>query len=41
MRLIVASAVLETLESMDMSYPEVSDERRAELASYRDKLAAD
>ncbi|WP_105103601.1 PPK2 family polyphosphate kinase [Microbulbifer pacificus] len=41
MRLIVASAVLEALKSMDMCYPEVSRARRKELKKYREQLAND
>jgi len=41
MRLIVAHAVLEALEQMDMSYPGVSDERAAELAVWRQQLVDD
>lgn len=41
MRLIVADAVLQALDGMDMAYPEVSDERAAELQTYRDQLLAD
>jgi PPK2 family polyphosphate:nucleotide phosphotransferase len=35
MRLIVAQAVLDALEGMDMEYPQVSEERVAELQQYR------
>tara|TARA_R110000823_G_scaffold27609_25_gene80614 strand:- start:35358 stop:36236 length:879 start_codon:yes stop_codon:yes gene_type:complete len=38
MRLIVASAVLDTLQQMDMQYPTVSQEREKELQAYRSKL---
>lgn len=41
MRLIVAQIVLEQLKSLDMRYPEVSDQRREELQGYREKLLAD
>jgi len=41
MRLIVAHAVLDALEQMDMSYPGVSDERAAELAVWRQQLIDD
>lgn len=41
MRLVVASAVLGALESMDMAYPAVSDERAQELEAYRQQLAGD
>jgi PPK2 family polyphosphate:nucleotide phosphotransferase len=41
MRLIVAQIVLEQLQSLDMAYPEVSDQRRAELRQYRERLSTD
>ncbi|WOX04904.1 PPK2 family polyphosphate kinase [Microbulbifer pacificus] len=41
MRLIVASAVLEALNSMDMCYPEVSKARRRQLTKYRQQLLKD
>jgi hypothetical protein len=41
MRLIVAQIVLEQLKSLDMRYPEVSDQRREELQRYREKLLGD
>ncbi|MEQ8859737.1 MAG: polyphosphate kinase 2 family protein [Pseudomonadales bacterium] len=41
MRLIVAQAVLEALESMDMAYPAVSPERAEELQHFRAELLAD
>ena len=41
MRLIVATAVLEALDGMDMAYPEVMPERREELQAYREQLAND
>ena len=41
MRLIVAQAVLEALESMNVAYPEVPAERREALARYREQLTAD
>lgn len=41
MRLIVATAVLEALEGMDMNYPEVSPARSEELQHYRQQLLAD
>jgi PPK2 family polyphosphate:nucleotide phosphotransferase len=40
-RLIVAQAVLEALEGMNVAYPEASDERRSALTHYREQLAAD
>lgn len=41
MRLIVAQAVLEALQAMDVAYPAASEERRAMLRRYREQLAAD
>ena len=41
MRLIVAAAVLDTLEALDMSYPGVTAERAAELRTYRERLLND
>jgi polyphosphate kinase 2 (PPK2 family) len=41
MRLVVAQAVLEALEGMNVTYPRVSDERRSMLEQYRQQLAAD
>jgi PPK2 family polyphosphate:nucleotide phosphotransferase len=41
MRLVVAQAVLEALEGMNVTYPRVSDERRSMLEQYREQLAAD
>jgi PPK2 family polyphosphate:nucleotide phosphotransferase len=41
MRLIVASAVLQALEQMDMGYPVVSPERAEQLQSYRGRLLKD
>lgn len=41
MRLIVASAVLEALEGMDMFYPKVSKERVQVLKKYRQQLVDD
>jgi len=41
MRLIVAQAVLDALDDMDMAYPVLSDERTAELQEYRQRLLAD
>ncbi len=38
-RLIVSLAILEKMESLKLAYPMVSDERRAELQSIREKLA--
>jgi PPK2 family polyphosphate:nucleotide phosphotransferase len=41
MRLIVAQVVLDQLQSLGMQYPEVNDQRRAELQRYREKLEND
>ncbi|MEZ4684724.1 MAG: hypothetical protein R3B47_01215 [Bacteroidia bacterium] len=41
MRLIVAQCVLHEMEKMDTFYPEVSDDRRAELEGYREALSSD
>lgn len=41
MRLIVAQAVLEALEQMDMRYPRVSPQRAGELKAYREQLLQD
>ena len=41
MRLIVASAVLEALNGMEMQYPTVSEARAAELQRYRQRLLDD
>lgn len=41
MRLIVARIVLEQLQALNMSYPEVTAERRAELQRYRQRLLDD
>ena len=41
MRLIVAQAVLEALEGMDMSYPEVSKKQAQALKKYRKQLVDD
>ena len=41
MRLIVAKIVLERLSELDLHYPVVSDARRAELATYRERLVSD
>jgi polyphosphate kinase 2 (PPK2 family) len=38
-RLIVSKIVLETLESLNMTYPDVSADRRAELLAIRKQLA--
>ena len=40
-RLIVSRILVETLEGLEMSYPQVSEERQKELQSIRDKLAHD
>jgi PPK2 family polyphosphate:nucleotide phosphotransferase len=39
-RLVVASAVIDALEKMDLAYPEVDDAKKAELASAREALEA-
>ncbi|NNC89167.1 MAG: polyphosphate kinase 2 family protein, partial [Akkermansiaceae bacterium] len=41
MRLIVAQVVLEQLRDLQMSYPQVSAERRAELQGYKKLLLAE
>lgn len=41
MRLIVAQIILEQLKSLDMEYPEVSEDRVRELKKYRDMLESD
>lgn len=41
MRLIVAQIILEQLKSLDMEYPEVSEDRVRELKEYRDMLESD
>lgn len=41
MRLIVSQIIREEMESMEMSYPDVSDERRAEMQGFRDKLTGE
>jgi len=38
MRLIVSKIIREELESLDMSYPEVNEDRRGELALFRENL---
>ena len=40
-RLVVASAVIETLEKMDLAYPEVDEAKKAELAKAREALEAE
>ena len=40
MRLIVANLILEKLRGFDMSYPEISTDRRAELKGFEAKLRA-
>jgi PPK2 family polyphosphate:nucleotide phosphotransferase len=37
-RLIVSQIILDTLKGLEMTYPEVSDERRKELQSIRERL---
>lgn len=41
MRLIVSQIIREELQSLDMSYPEVSAEDRADLAQFRETLMAE
>jgi PPK2 family polyphosphate:nucleotide phosphotransferase len=41
MRLIVAQIILEQLKSLDMKYPEVSDDRRKQLQQIRQQLLDD
>jgi len=41
MRLIVSQIIREEMESFEMSYPEVSDERRAEMKGFREKLTGE
>ena len=38
-RLVVAAAIVETLEGLDLSFPRVSDAQRKELALARAQLA--
>jgi PPK2 family polyphosphate:nucleotide phosphotransferase len=40
-RIVVASAVIDTLDSLDLRYPKVSKEKRAELARIRKALLAE
>ena len=40
-RLIVSKIILETFRSLDMSYPETTEERRKELLKLREMLAAE
>ena len=37
-RLIVSQIILDTLNRLEMAYPEVSNERRQELQSIRERL---
>jgi PPK2 family polyphosphate:nucleotide phosphotransferase len=39
-RLFVSRIILDTLESLDIDYPEVTEERRAEMQSIRERLAS-
>lgn len=41
MRLIVAQTLLEEMHRLDLKYPQVTDERRAELQAYREQLLSD
>ena len=38
-RLIISRIVVDTLKSLDLAFPEASDERRAELQTIREHLA--
>ena len=38
MRLIVCKTILQKLESLDMHYPKVDDDRRKQLEQYREQL---
>jgi hypothetical protein len=40
-RLVVAAAVVEALEKMDLSFPVITASQRGELASAREALLAD
>jgi PPK2 family polyphosphate:nucleotide phosphotransferase len=40
-RIVVASAIINALESMDLEYPKVSDAKRAELAEVKKELGAE
>jgi len=40
-RLVVAGAIVEALEKMDLAYPAVTPTERAELASAREALLAE
>jgi PPK2 family polyphosphate:nucleotide phosphotransferase len=40
-RLVVASAVIEALEKMDLTYPEVDEAKKAELAQAKDALESE
>ena len=39
-RLVVASAVIDALEKMDLAYPQVDEAKKAELAKAREALEA-
>lgn len=39
-RLVVAAAIVDAMASLDLAYPEVSDDRRTELARIRESLLA-
>lgn len=41
MRLIVARIIRDEMKSLDMTYPEVTDQRRAEMQGYREQLLKD
>ena len=40
-RLVVAEVIVQTLQSLDLHYPEVDDAKRKELASVRKALLGD
>ena len=40
-RIAVAAAIISAMDSMDLKYPEVSDEKIAELQKIREELLAD
>jgi hypoxanthine phosphoribosyltransferase len=40
-RVVVADAIVDTLESMDLRYPQVDDAKRAELEEARKRLLAE
>jgi len=40
-RLVVAAAIVEAVENLDLSYPTVSSEQKKDLAAARAELAAE